>query len=335
MSGPRRSAHGASKATRRGGISGWRSRLGWWWQAPLGLLIVSIVIVLITTIAFGATRPNTGNPPPPGGSASARPIPRFTPMASPTQERPAPELAELDARLAAIEAKYDVLIGLSLTQVGRPFTARQLSWAGGTLRGGAALATIDVPMALAVLAEPRQPLQRDYILTKALADDSAAGDEAIWAFLGEPAEAAAKTTDALRNYGDWRSLVPAESAHHPAAPYLDTQWSLESQSRFAGAVFCDYVDTHPVISKLNDPTDDPWGLQTLPMTYAKGAWGKMPNGDILVRQFGIIRLADGTEVGIALATSGPGDEPLLGQAAITELSNAVRLLASGIDPPNC
>ena len=72
MSKTRPSSNGASKATRPSGSAGLRDRLGWWWQAPLGLLILSILIVLVISIAFGATRPNTGSPPAPTSSASGR-----------------------------------------------------------------------------------------------------------------------------------------------------------------------------------------------------------------------------------------------------------------------
>ena len=73
MSKTRPSSNGASKATRPSGSAGLRDRLGWWWQAPLGLLILSILIVLVISIAFGATRPNTGSPPAPTRATRSRP----------------------------------------------------------------------------------------------------------------------------------------------------------------------------------------------------------------------------------------------------------------------
>jgi len=335
MSRRRPSPHGAGKATSASTASGLRSRLGWWWQAPLGLLILSILIVLAITIAFGATRPNTGNPPAPAGSASPQTGTLPTPIGSPAPLSPAPELAELDAEIARIEQKYGVLVGITLSQAAPRARTTQQPWHGGSLRGGPAFGTIDVALGLAVLADSSQPSDRDYLFNRALADNSGAADDALWAFLGTPDEAAKKTQQALRSYGDWSTSVPAISATNRETPYLDTEWTLESQARLAGAMLCDYVDVHPVLSKLNDPADDPWGLQTIPMTYAKGDWGTMVNGDTLVRQFGIIRLTDSTQAGIAMAVSGQFTDPSVGQGAITELANVTRRLATGIASPTC
>lgn len=310
-------------------------RPSWWWRAPISVLVGSIAIVLITTIAFGATRPNTGNPPPPTDSSNSSRSPLVVPVISPQAQSPAPDLPELDAEIALTEQKYGVVAGVAISQAAFPLRTKQATWQGGTLRGGPAFATIDVLIALAVLADDKQVSNADYLFNKALADDSAAADEALWAFLGTPDEAAQKTTQALRSFGDWRTTVSSESDLSREAPYLQTLWTLESQARVAGAIYCDYVDVHPVLSKLNDPADDPWGLQTIPMTYSKGAWGKTSNSDTLVRQFGLLRLADSTTVGIAMAVSGAADDPSVGKAAITELSNAARRLASGFYSPNC
>lgn len=335
MSKTRPSSDGASKATRPGGSAGLRDRLGWWWQAPLGLLVLSILIVLVISIAFGATRPNTGNPPAPTSSASPRDDGLPTPIASPAPLSPAPQLSELDAEIARIEQKYGVLVGITLSQAAPRARVTQRPWHGGSLSSGPAFGTIDVALGLAVLGDGKQPSDPDYLFNRALADNSRAADDALWAFLGTPEEAAEKTQEALRSYGDWRTSVPATSTVNREAPYLDTEWTLESQARVAGAMLCDYVAVHPVLSKLNDPADDPWGLQTIPMAYAKGDWGTMGNGDTLVRQFGIMRLADSTQVGIAMAVSGQFTDPAVGQGAITELTNATRRLATGIAPPAC
>ena len=324
-----------SKATRPGQAKGLRDRLGWWWQAPVGVLVVSILVVMLTVITFGATRPNTGNPPSPGSSTSPEPIGLPTALVSAPQLSPAPVLPELTAAIERLEQKYDVLIGLTLSQVAQPLRHDQDTWYGGRLRGGQAFATIDVPMALAVLGDARQPQQRDYLFNKALADDSAAADDALWAFLGSGEQAADKTTRALQSFGDWRTLVPSESQANSEAPYLDTQWALDAQSRLAGAMLCDFVKVHPVLSKMNDPAESAWGLQVQPLSYSKGGWGRAVNGDTLVRQFGIMRLADGTEVGIAMAASYASPDPEIGKGALTELATSVRKTARGIEPAHC
>ncbi len=59
------------------------------------------------------------------------------------------------------------------------------------------------------------------------------------------------------------------------------------------------------------------------------------SGDVLVRQFGLIRLSDGNTVGIAMAVSQASKDPAIGRDAITELSAQVRLRATGFAAPNC
>lgn len=324
MPADRASADGSTHPTRRSAISRLRTRLGWWWQAPLGLLVFSVLVVMITVIAFGATRPNTGNPPRPGRpETSPRPSVLHSPYVSPPVLAPAPDLPELAAAIAEIEDEYDLTVGLTLDGLAEPYKRTQETWYGGTLRSGDSFATIDVAMALAVLDGARQPQDRGYLFNRALARNSSAADSAIWAFLGSPDEAAVKTANALRDYGDWHTAVPATTTRD-LAPYLTTPWRLDAQSRLMAALYCDYVEAHPVLSQMNDPAKDPWGLQTLPMSYAKGAWGELDNGQTMVRQFGLIRLRGGQMAGIAMAATGPRADQQSGQDALTDLATAVR-----------
>lgn len=335
MSKPQSSAHGASKVTAPGGRNRQRAVYGWARRAPLEALLLVIVGTLITAIAFGATRPNIGRPPAPISASPSQPVGLPTPQVDAPQLAPAPDLPELDARIAAIESKYDVLIGITISPVASYSLRTQQTWYGGTLRSGPALATIDVALALAILDGDRQPLDRNYMFNKALADNSAAGDAALWAFLGDPDQAAAAATAALRVRGDWATSVPATDDTERLAPYLRTNWALDAQSRLMGVLSCELPASSPVLSKLNDPADEPWGLQTTPLSHAKGAWGDLGNGSTLVRQFGLIRLTDGNTVGIAMAASTLDSDPADAQAAITELSNHVRRLASGFETRAC
>ena len=326
MSIDRSTTDDASKGTSTTGHPKKGRLPAWVRRTPLAALVLTIAVLLVTSIAFGATRSNTGRPPPPQTStpgASPTPGPP-TPLVPPAQLAPAPELAELTAQIRRIEQRYRVSLGISIGQVAPYYARTQITWQGGILRDGPALATVDVPMAMAIVAGENQPLDREYVFNRALADDSAAADAALWAFLGDPAEAAERTTELLRAYGDWATRVPAEHPDSPGAPYLYTEWSLDDQAHLMGALACDIDKSFPVLSKLNDPTDQMWGLQTIPLSYSKGAWARLPNGRLLVRQFGLLKLADGTQVAIAMAASSRSEDPSAGRAAITELSNAVR-----------
>ncbi|WP_341727986.1 hypothetical protein [Brooklawnia sp.] len=333
----RPAARGTSQVTLGSAPRPRSGRLSWWWKAPLGVLVALILVVMVGTIAFGATRPDTGNPPAPEPSGSSpTPTDLFSPLVTQPELDSPPDLPELDAEILAIQEKYHVAIGITMTAVSGVYQRQQATWYGGTLRSGDALATIDVPMALAILDQERQPQQRDYMFNKALADNSAAGDEALWAFLGTPEQAAAQTTQLLRDYADHHTVVPWQvDGDESGAPYLATQWALDGQSQLMAAMRCDFTEVNPVLNKLNDPATDPWGLQTLPMTYSKGAWGSVSSGGTLVRQFGLIRLSDGNTVGIAMAVSQASDDPAIGQGAITELSTKVRAMATGFDAMNC
>lgn len=188
-------ARGTSQATVSNLVKPESRRLSWWWKAPLSaLLLAGILAIMVSTIAFGATRPNTGNPPGARGFGVQQLAQRAAhlPLVAPPDLTPAPDLPELDAQIAAIEAKYNVTLGITITSVAGVYQRQQATWYGGMLRGGDALATIDVPMAVAILDQERQPQQRDYMFNKALADDSAAGDEALWAFLGTPEQPRAR-----------------------------------------------------------------------------------------------------------------------------------------------
>ena len=78
-------------------------------------------------------------------------------------------------------------------------------------------------MALAILDQERQPQQRDYMFNKALADDSAAGDEALWAFLGTPEQAASATGTEFCN-----------GCHHPEGdptqPWIPQHFGVVAQT---------------------------------------------------------------------------------------------------------
>ena len=177
------------------------------------------MIVLMTTIAFGATRPNVGNPPGPAVSASPQRSGLFTPAGSPPALAPAPAQAELDAEVARIEDKYGVLIGITISG-GQPVRVTQETWRGGT-HGGPAFGTIDVAMALAcgrgqAALRPRLPVQPG-------ARRQLAPRRTPWAFLER--EDASGRPQALRRFGDG-ALSCRPPPPNPSR-YLDTEWSLE------------------------------------------------------------------------------------------------------------
>lgn len=304
----------------------------WITGTPTWALIVTISLALIVAITYGATRPNRGDPPRPQISRS---VPSLT-LVAPTRVSdvlyPAPELAGLDAYIASLEADRDVLVGIGIAQMARPFAAQQASWHGGSLHGERAYQTIAVPMAMAIMAEPKQPQDRSYLFNRSLGHQSSAATEAMWAFLGTPEQAGPKVDQVLRRGGDTVTVVQVDPT---PKSYLATSWTLTDQAAFLGAVGCRGLANHPILSQMNDRKVDPWGMDTLPMSQVIGGGGPAADGNAEVRQMGLIYLHDGTRVSVAIAISAPADRADQARAIAGEIAYAIRAQATGFQPPHC
>lgn len=308
-------------------------RLGRWVaNLPLHVVVIVIVFTIAIAITFGASRPYTGNPVAPQVEVSM-PSVFDEPLSQPIEQRLAPENTELRAYLAALESDNDLLIGVSIAPLSQPVAASRQSWNAGTLHGSKALSTIDLPMGLALINNPREPDDPDYMLRRTIVDHSDAGQEAIWAFLGTSEEAARKLTLELRHNGDYSTTLPS-TASGDDAPYRSVYWTLDDQSHFMGSVACNYVSNIEVLSQMNKHRGQLWGLQHLPMNYSIGDAG-VANGVNLVRQTGVIYLADGTEVAVSIAITSPTISTQDLKDTATDVAYKVRNLATGFDAPQC
>lgn len=308
-------------------------------RTPIWLMVVVMGALLTWSITYGATRPQNGRPAPPplvaanGPSPSSSPSP-LLPTATPTPA-PAIKLPELDKAIHAIESTRKVSLGVAispLSPVGRPTT---YPYEGGTLRTGEAWSTIDVVLALAVVRESKQPEDLDYLLTRAIVESSPAGDDALWAFLGNDAAAAQKTVNILRSAGDNSTVVPEGRTRPQYSPYSQTLWSNAAQSQFAAALYC-MEDSWPILTRMDDePVARKWGLSALPRTQSRSGSGPQTNGTILVRQFGAVTLQDGTRVGIGLAAVAVDGTEETAITALDELVAKVYSLAHGFRAGSC
>ena len=309
----------------------------WLHEIPLTLLIIVLAVVLLVAIGYGATRRNIGNPPKPQSPATSTSTPTVVFNQQLINQQSAPELAKLRAAIASIEAKYGLLLGLSISMLAPPLQATQHDWHGGALYGGEALDTIALPMSLALVNEAKRPPNLDYLLAKALSQDSAAGIQAIWAYLGDPDQAAAKTNAAFVQYGDLSTKLYVNSDE--SVDYGRTNWRLDQQIKMVSALGCGFRQNYRVIEKLKDGYEEQpnqlWGFQLLPMSYIASASGYDHSGQALVRQLGITRLADGTQVAIAAAASTSEHDPAIAKEALTDLAWQLRDNAQGIKPPAC
>ena len=289
-------------------------------QIPTLVLAVVLGLVLFVAVAYAATRPSNGRQTPEQlGNAeqvAPSPTPTSTPSDVPTPG-PAPELPDLVAELERIQDEQGVTLGLSIvpiSPVGAPLLEPYV-WGSD---GGNAWSTLDVVIALAVIRNAKQPEDVDYLLNRAISQSSPAGDEALWAYLGDASTAAAKTTTKLRIFGDLETEVATSSSTHPAAPFNDTNWSNTGQALSIASMYC-LDDTWPILSRLNQPAN-PWGLETLARTPVKSGGGQLSNGSMEVRQLGLVLLADGNRIGVGLSAVADDGTAATAQNAITELA---------------
>ena len=179
----------------------------------------------------------------------------------------------------------------------------------GALTGGVGWSTVKVPVAIAVVrsvgghpgADDRRQMRR------AITQSDNAAALRLWSRLGSGKAAAAKTQRVLRDGGDASTVVPAQRRRPEFTPFGQSEWSLAAQATFAAALPC-VAGSGPVVRLMGQVTpSQQWGAGTLDGTVAfKGGWGPGTDGRYLVRQLAILRLANGTRVGVALAVK-PAD----------------------------
>ena len=119
--------------------------------------------------------------------------------------------------------------------------------------------------------------------------------------------AAAKTQRVLRDGGDTSTVVPAQRRRPEFTPFGQSEWSLAAQATFAASLPC-IAGSAPVVRLMGQVTPSQrWGAGTLEGTVAfKGGWGPGTDGRYLVRQLALVRLANGTRIGVALGVE-PAD----------------------------
>lgn len=292
-------------------------------RIPIQAIAVLMGIFLFVAVAYAATRPANGRQTPEQlGNAeqvTASPTPTPTPSQVPAAG-PAPELPDLENSLEEIESEFNVTLGLSIVPIS-PIGAPLMEPYSIGAEGGKAWSTLDVVIALAVIRNAKQPEDVDYLLNRAISQSSPAGDEAMWAYIGDAESAAQKTTDKLRLFGDFQTTVTSTSSTYPSAAFNDTEWSNAGQAISLAAMYC-LDDTWPILSRLEGQANS-WGLAQLPRTSVKNGNGQLSNGAIEVRQMALVMLADGNRVGVGLSAVADDGTAETAQAALTALTPAI------------
>jgi len=244
-----------------------------------------------------------------------------SPSASGTTTRPPPAVGGSvgpQVGFSQLAAQLGGSVGLAYTGASGAATTQLGSW-----RTGPGWSTVKVPLAVAAIAKAHgqpdagvQSLMRRSIT----ASDNAAAEQ-LWASLGEPLTAAAQVQAVLRSGGDGETRVQSQRVRPGFSAFGQTTWSLTNQASFMAALPCiKYSDE--VLRLMGDvEAGQRWGIGAvgLPAQF-KGGWGPGLGGGYLVRQMGIVTLADGSRIGLAIASEPADGRFETGTANLTALA---------------
>lgn len=189
----------------------------------------------------------------------------------------------------------------------------------GDWSSGVAWSTIKVPLAVAAMrASGSAELPS---ATSAIVESDNAAAEDLWASLGDAPTAAASVEQVLLDGGDPSTVVQKEPIRSGYSSFGQTDWPLARQTQFASELQC--VDFGAAIVELMKQISphQSWGLGRIPGAAFKGGWGPGEDGSYLVRQLGIIDVADGS-MAVAIAAepdSGSFDDGTVMLDAVAEM----------------
>jgi hypothetical protein len=228
------------------------------------------------------------------------------------------DLAALQASFAKLAAQLGGAEGLAFTSVGGGAATRLGSW-----KTGVGWSTVKVPLAVAAVAKAqgRPDAETRRLMRLALTASDNAAAEQLWADLGEPRSAAGQVQAVLRSAGDADTIVQSQRVRPGFTAFGQTSWSLAGQSRFMAALPC-LKHSDEVLALMGEvESDQRWGIGAtgLPSQF-KGGWGPGLAGGYLVRQMGIVTLANGSRVGMAIASEPADGRFETGAANLTALA---------------
>jgi hypothetical protein len=228
------------------------------------------------------------------------------------------DLAALQGSFARLAARLGGAQGLAVTSGDGAGTTQLGSW-----KTGVGWSTVKVPLAVAAVAkaqdQPDAGTRRLMRLALTASDNAAA--EQLWADLGEPRSAAAQVQAVLRSAGDTETVVQSRRVRPAFTAFGQTSWSLAGQARFMAALPC-LRHSDEVLDLMGQvESDQRWGIGAMGLpSQFKGGWGPGLTGGYLVRQMGIVTLANGTRVGLAIASEPADGRFETGAANLTELA---------------
>jgi hypothetical protein len=252
-----------------------------------------------------------------GATATKSPAPRAS-RTTPVPSPPAGNSAALRVSFDRLAAQLGGSEGLAFTSVGGTATTQLGSW-----RTGVGWSTVKVPLAVAVVAKaqghPDTGLKA--LMRRAITASDNAAAEQLWSSLGPPQSAASRVQAVLRSAGDGQTRVQSQRVRPGFTAFGQTTWSLTNQARFVAALPC-ITYSNDVIALMGVvESGQRWGIGAVgrPAQF-KGGWGPGPAGGYLVRQMGILTLANGSRIGLAIASEPADGRFGTGTANVTALA---------------
>jgi len=300
---------------------------------PTWVLATVVIVVLVIVVGYAASRPQSWRPP-----IQIIPTKTPTPTPEPTPAAPAapPDQPELAAAIDSIQAEYRTMIGLAIAPIAAPGDVTMLPWTGGALTTSLAWQTIDVPVAMAVAGDAKQPQNLDYLMKTAISQSSPAGEEALWQFLGTPQDAVDKTTAVLAATGDTTTVLPSAPSTDGSRVFTSVWWREADVAQFMGVFFC-MTPSWPVVYHLapGGPMNG-YGLASLPNSLVRTGSGDVAGlySGTTVRQIGIVTLNNGARVGVSMSAAANDGTQATASQAMTAVAALIPTL-TGYTATNC
>jgi hypothetical protein len=281
----RQSRHARQTHTRR-----------WFTRAHLlRAMALLVVMVSVVTLAAFFTYFHTGPP-------RSSPMPSQTPInppfsaTMPPPPQPGPEdPPTLNAEFTQLESRLNAKMGAVISAVGNaqaPITTL------GDWQEGPAWSTIKVPLVIAAYRHGN-PQEVTAVMKAAITESDNAAAEALWGQLGDPATAAQRVQQILRETGD-PTIVESRKLRPQFTAFGQTIWSLVNQVRFTASAVCNSAND-PIFNLMGQiEPEQSWGIGGIPGTQFKGGWGPSLSGKYLVRQIGVLSTPAG-KIALAIA----------------------------------
>ncbi len=255
--------------------------------------LMPVVIVALTVTGCAGIASDPAATRASGGSAASADQ-EATPQDEESSHDPAdqlPQASALASDFAQVTSGLKGDVAVAWAPVGTTGQVQML----GEVNDEDAWSTLKVPISVAAIRDDGGDLSSGLkpVLKRTITVSDNNGAVALWRSLGTRQESRDKVQAVLREAGDSATTVRATS-------FGRTIWKVEDQAQFAAQLPC-LSGSGKVLEHMGQISKDQrWGLGSAGVDARfKGGWGISTHGWI-ARQLGVIVLADGSQVGVAI-----------------------------------